>query len=265
MTDKIAGKTGRAARPMDDVSVERRAALEAWQKGLSDQVVTEIIRYRDLRKISNDELRRRLGVLGWDLTRDSLASVLGGKRKSMPISDVLLFAQALNVPPVALIFPIWSNQPTKLWPSGEADSYAIDDIGWFAGRYAENGGAWFAMRAPEASDERLETVHVDVGYFEVGDIMTRLGLLETLDAYVSKYNGALVKGGLSEADDARLRDRLATVLREIAALRGFLSTTYRDIKLPALDESLSFLAVRDFEMPEFPLRDFPIHPAFRPN
>src|SRR5258708_997883 len=132
-------KTGRAARATDATSVSRRKALEDWQREISDAAVKEILRYRDLRGISNDEFRARLAAIGWDLTRDSLASILSSKRKSMPLSDLLLFAQALNVPPLVLIFPVWTNDGSRLWPYDEDIEIAYRQAQWFAGHEPDIG------------------------------------------------------------------------------------------------------------------------------
>lgn len=246
MTDSPPKKTGRAARPTDQQSVARRAALEEWQKSLSDQSVAEILRYRDLRKLTNDQLRSRLSLLGWDLTRDSLASILASKRKSMPVTDLLLFAQAMNVPPIALVFPLWSNEPTRLWPADEPGGFAYEDARWFAGRAPERGGAYIA--APE-------TAVVDE-YYDVGDIVARF---EEIDEELNAIAGRHYFLAHDVDDEARAKevaDELRASLEDIADLRGYIRSAYRGVRLPELRPALRFLDDRGYKIPDLPIADF---------
>lgn len=245
MTDTPRAVTGRAARSQDPGAVDRRATLDAWHKSVSDRSVAEIIRYRDLRGFTNDQLRERLSVLGWDLTRDSLASILATKRKMMPITDLLLFAQALYVPAVALIFPVWSNDPVELWPDAEERATAYEAARWLYGKNPE-------IAAPDA----IREADVVDDYYEVGDIVSRLedieGLLHAVDAI--HWNLSETEEGSEKRDEWEIRFQRAT--EEVAEQRKFLKSVYKGIKLPALRPALAFLDERNYTIPPLPLAGY---------
>jgi transcriptional regulator with XRE-family HTH domain len=237
---------------MDAESVERRARLEAWQKRLSDQTVTEILRYRDLRGLTNDELRRRLGNLGWDLTRDSLASILSAKRKSMPVTDVLLFAHALNVPPAALVFPTSTNEPTPLWPGDEPKLYAYKDVQWFSGSFGDHGASNVAAPEDATIDE----------YYDIGDIVSRLEEIDDSERHAYYANFNLFLDWAADEDRARIREDLEGHLTDIAYLRNFLSKVHKGIRLPTLHPALAFLDERNYVIPPLPIEAFKEHPLY---
>lgn len=235
--------TGRAARAQDAESVAARTALDEWQKDLSANVVREILRYRELRKISNEELRARLASLGWDLTKDSLASILGSKRKSMPLGDILLFAQALNVPPVALMTPIASNAHVSLYPGDEEPISAYETARWISGKFP-----WVSMP--------FKQEFVTDDYYEIGDIVSRLEDLDEDLHAVDAMHRRLVHNDLSPEDRAIKEQELTLALRDVAEQRTFLRSVHKALELPPLRPALQFLDERDPLFPGFPLEDY---------
>lgn len=228
---------GRAARASDPVSVKRRERIDAWHKAVSDQCVAEILRYRDLRGFSNDELRRRLAALGWDLTRDSLAGILSAKRKSMPAADLLLFAMALNVPPFALLFPVWTNDQTQRWPDDTRPLDGQTAALWAGGRFGDT----------PAPTELLSSELLD-DYYEVADI---LDLRMQLQAQLRevKMTNAAYRLEPNTANAEALESAIVALFDAWSSLR----LRYRSAGRPTLESGFDFLESRELVMPPFPL------------
>jgi len=223
-------KTGRGARPQDDESVAMRAAYEAWHREWSQRVVGEVIRHRDLKNLSNDELRLRLDRLGWRLTRDSLAGILAGKRKTMPFADVLLFAQALNVPPAHLLVPAYTNARVKVWPDDPESPHAHRVIRWIAGLDGEVGGSYVASPTAVVDD-----------YYEYADLST---LIAEGDQSLkqAEYAVQMARGSdVSEDVRARMLERARRDLEDVVEVRQRVRNLWPAAELPDLPRELAFL------------------------
>ena len=242
-------KTGRGARPTDQQSVERRSRLDEWQRGLTDQVVGNILHYRDKRGLSNDDLRARLAVLDWELTKDSLASVLSGssKRKVMPLGDVFLFALALNVPPIALVVPLHLNDPVALAPVSPdiqlSPTSAFRAAQWFAGKDGDvDTRARFAQDADTLDD-----------YYSVGDLV---GRLEDYKEYLGSFNylNAALIADLHTAEERKaLLKSALEALDDLTRQRRFLKVTNPELALEPLRAPLGFIDSDGRIYPTLPL------------
>lgn len=56
-------------------------------------------------ELSAQELADRTKELGHHVTRDTIANLESGRKKSVDIPELLILAKALEVPPISLIYP----------------------------------------------------------------------------------------------------------------------------------------------------------------
>jgi hypothetical protein len=244
MTDSPKPVRGRAARPTDEKSVARLEALEAWRQSLSNTSSEEIVRVRNLLGLSNDDLRGRLKNLGWDLTPDSLATILAKKRKHMPVSDLLLFAQALNVPPVALMFPVLTNGSLALSPVASHEVSASSAGLWLSGKDA-------TIAEPVSAGQTTED------FWRVADILELLEFHQSALRTILQLNSEIIQ---SESGPTGVWRELLASMRELAITRRMIATTYREAVLPDLPDSLKFLDDRTFVAPTLPIESLGIFP-----
>lgn len=54
--------------------------------------------------------------LGFPLTRDTLANIENGRKKSVEIPELIVLAKALGVPPLSLIYPDLVDTPVEALP-----------------------------------------------------------------------------------------------------------------------------------------------------
>ena len=74
-----------------------------WEKELVRTVADEVRRYRNKRRLSAQQLSERCRELGYDIPRSVLANLESYRRKSVSLAELLVLAEALEVPPVLLI------------------------------------------------------------------------------------------------------------------------------------------------------------------
>jgi hypothetical protein len=197
--------------------------------------------------MSNEQLRGRLAELGWDLTKDSLASILAGstKRRVMPIGDVILFAWALNVPPIALIFPTHTNGEVSLAPSADeqpaVEAYKAAD--WFAGT---NGD----LPAPAGLSEARPTDE----FFEIGDIVARLRDLEQITWRLQLVNAQLITGQYGTPEQQKqLINQEQAYIDDLRDGRQYLRAAFPALTLPSLRPALQFIDSRGTPVPPLPM------------
>ena len=76
----------------------------------------------------------RTQELGHPISRTAISEYETGKRKTMPVSDLVVVARALNVPPALLLYPVQPDAAVEYLPGREILS--IDAVQAFAGERA---------------------------------------------------------------------------------------------------------------------------------
>lgn len=100
-----------------------------WVEAFSKQVGRGIDQARGDR--SDQWIAERTKELDHPLSRTAVSEYRRGVRKSMPVTDLIILAAALEVPPVAILFPDLATAPTEVLP-GEALP-SIEAVQWFTG------------------------------------------------------------------------------------------------------------------------------------
>lgn len=81
---------------------------------------------------SDQWIADRTELLGHPLSRTAVSEYRRGIRKTMPVTDWLVIAAALEVPPVTLLFPGLPNRAVELLPDSGGPS-AFDALRWVCG------------------------------------------------------------------------------------------------------------------------------------
>ncbi len=90
---------------------------EPWDVALTKAVVRAIVRYKDAAGWTTAQLAARVGdVLGETVTVPALNNLFAGRRKTIGIGELLAFAAALGVPPLALLAPLHAPE-VRLLPN----------------------------------------------------------------------------------------------------------------------------------------------------
>lgn len=83
-------------------------------------------------KRSDQWIADRTAHLGHPISRTAISEYRRGKRKTMPVTDLLVIAGALGVPPVTLLFPGLPDAPSTLLPATDTP-VALDALLWVTG------------------------------------------------------------------------------------------------------------------------------------
>lgn len=113
-----------------------------WIDQMMRQIGEGIDRARSGR--SDQWISDRTQRIGSKLSRTAISEYRRGVRKSMPVTDLLVLAAALEVPPVALLFPDLPNGLVELLPD-HTNVTAFDAAQWVSGerQTVPEGGSIF--------------------------------------------------------------------------------------------------------------------------
>lgn len=70
--------------------------------------------------------------LGQPISRTAISEYRRGVRKNVPVTDLIVIARVLRVPPIYLLFPDLPEGPSFPFP-GQPDTAAVDGMRWFTG------------------------------------------------------------------------------------------------------------------------------------
>lgn len=97
-----------------------------WETRLTKQVARTVNHYRRatglttrmFAELCNIELRGNRDATWQEIKPTTLNNLFAGKRKSIGLGEIMLFARVLGVPPVALMTPVGVEDVSEAWPSG---------------------------------------------------------------------------------------------------------------------------------------------------
>ncbi|MCY0961537.1 helix-turn-helix domain-containing protein [Streptomyces sp. H27-H5] len=107
---------------------------QPWSELVAQHVAKQLRRHRELRGLSAQELADRCASLGMPIQRSVIANFENGRRSSIGVAEVLVFAAALKMPPMWLITGAGYEESMEYLPGERADPYAC--AAWFYGTQA---------------------------------------------------------------------------------------------------------------------------------
>lgn len=110
---------------------------QPWPERLARGVARELRRHRERRGLSAQELSDECTRLGMPIQRSVIANFENGRRASVGVAELLVFAAALKIPAVWLIAPMGFEPRMEFLPNEETDSYAA--AAWFSGERSQDG------------------------------------------------------------------------------------------------------------------------------
>jgi transcriptional regulator with XRE-family HTH domain len=112
--------------------------VEDWQRHVVDVIASQVRRYRHERGMSAQQLADTCTDLGLPIQRSVLANFENGRRPTISVPELLVFAAALDVPPVLLLLPLGQEQQAEILP-GRASPTA-DALAWLIGEWSAEAG-----------------------------------------------------------------------------------------------------------------------------
>ncbi len=113
-------------------------STETWQQAITAQIGRGIDRARGKR--SDQWIADRVTSLGYPMSRTAVSEFRRGVRKTISVADLLAIAAALEVPPVALLFPGLPDGEVAVLP--RSSGRALDALRWFSGEVSRPPYGW---------------------------------------------------------------------------------------------------------------------------
>lgn len=109
-----------------------------WAAQIAKRVGQRVAHYRaqapgekTKQGITAQALADRCTALGMPMDRTVIAKLEKGTRQTITVGEVIVFARALEVPPVALLFDLGNPETVEVLPGKDADSWSA--LKWFTG------------------------------------------------------------------------------------------------------------------------------------
>ncbi|MEV0846443.1 helix-turn-helix transcriptional regulator [Streptomyces sp. NPDC049954] len=126
------------------------------------------------------EVRRRRKELGWSaqdladkceeighpIPRNVIANMESGRRSNLPLVDVIVLAEALNTPPICLVYPVGYVDDVQRLPL-QPPTTSMHALRWFTGEETDLGADDDMLRyfrAHHAAEEQLRKALLDEDY-----------------------------------------------------------------------------------------------------
>src|SRR5690349_17710062 len=103
-----------------------------WVDQVMSTVAAEVRRRRKELGWSAKELADKCEEIGHLIPRNVIANMESGRRSNLPLVDVMVLAEALNTPPVCLLYPVGYVEDVQRLPLQDSTS-ALDALRWFTG------------------------------------------------------------------------------------------------------------------------------------
>ncbi|MFG2599190.1 helix-turn-helix domain-containing protein [Streptomyces sp. NPDC048462] len=137
-----------------------------WVDQIMATVAIEVRRRRKELGWSAQDLADKCAEIGHPIPRNVIANMESGRRSNLPLVDVMVLAQALNTPPICLIYPVGYVDDVQRLPLQDSTS-ALDALRWFTGEETELGADDDMLRyfrAHHSAQERLRSARRDEEY-----------------------------------------------------------------------------------------------------
>lgn len=137
-----------------------------WADQVMATVAAEVRRRRKELRWSAQDLADKCEEIGHPIPRNVIANMESGRRSSLPLVDVMVLAEALNTPPICLIYPVGYVDDVQRLPLRHPTS-TLDALSWFTGEGAELGADNDMLRyfrAHRAAEEQLRNARRDEEY-----------------------------------------------------------------------------------------------------
>ncbi|MFD4975614.1 helix-turn-helix domain-containing protein [Streptomyces sp. NPDC058424] len=211
---------------------------EDWSMRLGRCIAAEVKRYRHIRGMSAQQLSDACAALGHPIARSVIANFESGRRPTISVAEVLVFARALGVPPVLLLYPLGRVEDVEVLPGNTQRTSA--GLDWFTGRSAFPG-RYIGFGAVDEVSGLSEWYEDREAGWEAGAAPIRL--YQSHHGAVRGWSSAersVRRMGLAEeharAELVKVRGRYEGQLREIRSdLRG------RGLLLPPLPHELQHI------------------------
>ncbi|SHL18867.1 helix-turn-helix domain-containing protein [Actinacidiphila paucisporea] len=105
---------------------------EQWPAVFTARVVQAMREARQAAGLTMGDLAQGCADRGYpDIKEQTIKNLEAGRRASISIADLVVLADVLGIPPVALLFPLGTDATVEVLPGREVSTW--DSLAWFTG------------------------------------------------------------------------------------------------------------------------------------
>lgn len=132
---------------------------EDWMKRQAAAVGARVRRVRLAKGMSVQAVADRATKdLGYKMLRTTLANLEAGTRRNITLGEVSVLAEALDVPPLGLLFPIDEPASVEVLPG-------VQRTPWDAWRWFADGLGYFDMEYEEPKSPTAQEIRTAMGHY----------------------------------------------------------------------------------------------------
>ncbi|WP_329230256.1 helix-turn-helix transcriptional regulator [Streptomyces sp. NBC_01460] len=134
-----------------------------WVDQVMSTVAGEVRRRRRELGWSAQDLADRCAEIGHSIPRNVIANMESGRRSNLPLVDVMVLAEALNTPPICLLYPVGYVEDVQRLPLQHPIT-ALDALRRFTGEETDLGADDDMLRyfrAHHAAQEQMRRAQQD--------------------------------------------------------------------------------------------------------
>ncbi|WP_250402341.1 helix-turn-helix domain-containing protein [Streptomyces cellostaticus] len=137
--------------------------IPEWVDQVMSTVAGEVRRRRKELGWSAQDLADKCAEIGHPIPRNVIANMESGRRSNLPLVDVIVLAEALNTPPICLVYPVGYVDDVQRLPL-QHPTTSMDALRRFTGEETDLGADDDMLRyfrAHHAAQERLRSAQLD--------------------------------------------------------------------------------------------------------
>ncbi|MEV0276720.1 helix-turn-helix domain-containing protein [Streptomyces sp. NPDC050610] len=134
-----------------------------WVDQVMATVAAEVRRRRKELGWSAQDLADKCEEIGHPIPRNVIANMESGRRSNLPLVDVMVLAEALNTPPICLLYPVGYVEDVQRLPL-QHPTTSLDALRWFTGEETDLGADDDMLRyfrAHHAAQEQMRRAQQD--------------------------------------------------------------------------------------------------------
>ena len=180
-----------------------------WSEKLHSRVARAVKSARGSR--SAQWLADETGRLGFPISRAAIANYESGRKRGLDLTELLVIAAALGVPPLVLLFPDVPDGPVEVLPGLEIASW--DAAAWFSGER----GSICSATANSPEYERICAVR------QLSAQLDAIAQVHDWGREILSSNGGPMRP--DDPDVRALKRRLEALRDDVARLEGLIRAT----------------------------------------
>jgi transcriptional regulator with XRE-family HTH domain len=138
-----------------------------WSARFSRTIAQEVRRHRTARGMSAQQLADAVTGLGGDLPRTVISNLENGRRGNVSVAEVVLIAAALEVPPIALVFPVGYQEQVEHLPGQTVTPLEAAD--WWNGERADEDWALTLIRRHRRLESQIRRLYKQIWEQAIGE------------------------------------------------------------------------------------------------